>query len=189
LLKVKSIHCFCAELSQILAGKVSVLYDFLGREDVNWRGLSGELAHKVSRSIDLGSPSQRAFVVDDTSKARPGRKVEGTSSYYDHTEGRTRHGHQVLQLGLAGEKGFLPIEAQIVMGEKSAVDKPQDKPFKDQRSSAARDMRPNTNSSATCSSEPCGRACGPGMSSPTLGLGARRTSPAVWTINSSASSK
>jgi hypothetical protein len=80
-------------------------------------------------------------VVDDTSKARAGRKVEGTSSYYDHTEGRHRKGHVVLQLGLAGEKGFLPIEAQIVMGEKCAVDKPKDKPFLDQRSAAARDMR------------------------------------------------
>jgi len=35
LLKVKSLHCFCAELCQILAGQVSVLYDFLGREDIN----------------------------------------------------------------------------------------------------------------------------------------------------------
>ncbi|MEO8426730.1 MAG: transposase, partial [Verrucomicrobiota bacterium] len=41
----------------------------------------------------------------------------------------------------AGPKGFLPLEAQLVTGEKCAVDKPQDKPFKDQRSSAARDMR------------------------------------------------
>ena len=32
LLKVDSLHCFCAELCQILAGHVSVLYDFLGRE-------------------------------------------------------------------------------------------------------------------------------------------------------------
>jgi hypothetical protein len=136
LLKVQSLHCFCAELCQILAGKVSVLYDFLGREDVNWRGLSSHLAHNVYRNVDLGSPSQCAFVVDDTSKARAGRKVQGTSCYFDHTEGRTRKGHQVLQLGLAGAKGFLPIESQLVMGEKSAVDKP----FKDQRSSAARDM-------------------------------------------------
>lgn len=141
LLKVKSLHCFCAELGQILAGQVSVLYDFLGREDVNWRGLSSELARKVHRKVDLGSPSQCAFVVDDTSKARAGRKVEGTSSYYDHTEGRTRHGHQMLQLGLAGERGFLPVESQHVMGEKSAVDKPENKPFKDQRSSAARDLK------------------------------------------------
>jgi len=47
----------------------------------------------------------------------------------------------VLHLGLAAEKGFLPVEAQIVMGEKGRVDKPTDKPFKDQRSAAARDMR------------------------------------------------
>jgi hypothetical protein len=141
LLQVKSIHCFCSELCQILAGKVSVLYDFLGREDVNWRGLSSELAHRVYRGVELGSPSQRAFVVDDTSQARAGRKVQGTSCYFDHTEGRTRKGHQVLQLGLAGEKGFLPVEAQLVMGEKAAVVKPPDKPFKDERSSAARDMR------------------------------------------------
>jgi hypothetical protein len=141
LLKAKSLHCFCAQLCQILAGQVSVLYDFLGREDVNWRGLLGQLAGGVYRDNDLGPRSQRAFVVDDTSQARAGRKVEGTSCYFDHTEGRTRKGHQVLHLGLAAEKGFLPLEAQIVMGEKCRVDKPKDKPFQDQRSAAARDMR------------------------------------------------
>ena len=141
LMKVPSLHCFCAELCQILAGKVSVLYDFLGREDINWRGLSSELARRVHQANPLGPRSQRAFVVDDTSKARSGRKVEGTSCYFDHTEGRQRKGHQVLQLGLAGEKGFLPVEAQLVMGEVAAIGKPQDKPFKDQRSSAARDLR------------------------------------------------
>ena len=141
LMKVPSLHCFCAELCQILAGKVSVLYDLLGREDINWRGLSGELARRVHQDNELGPRSQRAFVVDDTSQARAGRKVEGTSCYYDPTEGRNRKGHQVLQLGLAGEKGFLPVEAQIVLGEKCAVDKPKDKPFRDQRSSAARDLR------------------------------------------------
>ena len=141
LMKVKSIHCFCCELCQFLAGQVSVLYDFLGREDINWRGLACELARRVDRANDLGARSQRALVVDDTSQARAGRKVEGTSCYFDHTEGRHRKGHQVLQLGLAAEKGFLPLEAQIVMGQKCAIDKPKDRPFHDQRSSAARDLR------------------------------------------------
>jgi hypothetical protein len=141
LLKVKSLHCFCAELCQILAGQVSVLYDFLGREDLHWRGLSSGVAQQVYQDHELGVRAQRAFVVDDTSQARSGRKVEGTSCYFDHTEGRLRKGHQVLPLGLAGEKGFLPVEAQIVMGEKCAIDKPEGKPFKDQRSSAARDLR------------------------------------------------
>ncbi len=141
LMKAKSIHCFCSKLCQILASKVSVLYDFLGREDINWRGLVGELARRIFQGNDLGPHSQRAFVVNDTSQARSGRKVEGTSCYFDHTEGRHPKGHQVLQLGLAGQRGFLPLEAQIVMGQKGAVDKPKDKPFRDQRSSAARDRR------------------------------------------------
>jgi hypothetical protein len=141
LLKARSLHCFCAELCQVLTGHVSVLYDFLGREDTNWRGLTGELARRVHQGNDLGPPSQRAFVVDDTSQERAGRKVQGTSCYFDHTEGRTRKGHQVLHLGLAAEQGFLPLEAQIVMGEKCRIDKPKDKPFKDQRSAAARDLR------------------------------------------------
>ena len=141
LMKVSSLHCFCAELCQILQGKVSVLYDFLGREDINWRGLSSELARRVNQHNEIGPRSQRAFVVDDTSQARSGRKVEGTSCYFDHTQGRQRKGHQVLQLGLAGERGFLPVEAQLVMGEVAAIGKPKDKPFKDQRSSAARDLR------------------------------------------------
>jgi hypothetical protein len=97
LMKVQSLHCFCAELCQILAGKVSVLYDFLGREDIHWRGLSSELARRVFQDNEMGPRSQRAFVVDDTSKARAGRKVEGTSCYFDHTQGRHLKGHQVLQ--------------------------------------------------------------------------------------------
>jgi hypothetical protein len=124
LLKVASIHCFCAELDQILTSQVSVLYDFLGREDINWRALSSALARRVLQQNELGARGQRAFVVDDTSKARAGRKVQGTSCYYDHTEGRTRKGHQMLQLGLAAEQGFLPVESQLVMGEKAAVLKP-----------------------------------------------------------------
>ena len=98
------------------------------------------MARRIFHQNDFGPRRQRALVVDDTSQARAGRKVQGTSSYFDHTESRTRHGHQVLQLGLATEQGFLPIEGQLVMGEKAAVVKPQDKPFKDPRSSAARDL-------------------------------------------------
>ncbi len=141
LLTLKSIHCFCQELAQILQGQASVLYDFLGREDIGWRALSGQTAQRVYQDNDLGPRAQRAFVVDDTIKERAGRKVQGTASHFDHTAGKTVRGHQTLQLGLAGTKGFIPLEAQIVMSEVNPVDKPKEKPFKDQRSSAARDMR------------------------------------------------
>src|SRR6266516_4490707 len=141
LLGLQSIHCLCAQLGQILHGQLSVLYDFLGREDISWRGLSSQVARRVIQDNDLGPRRHRAFVVDDSIKARAGRKVEGTSCHFDHTQGKTIRGHQVLQLGLAGEQGFVPLEAEIVMSNVNPVDKPKDKPFKDQRSSAARDMR------------------------------------------------
>lgn len=47
LLKASSMHSFCAELCQFLEGKISVLYDFLGRDDINWRGLLSELSQGV----------------------------------------------------------------------------------------------------------------------------------------------
>src|ERR1700730_15843714 len=58
LLKVQSLHCFCAELCQFLAGKVSVLYDFLGREDINWRGFFCELSQRVYQGNEIGSGSE-----------------------------------------------------------------------------------------------------------------------------------
>ena len=188
LLKVKSLHCFCAELCQILEGEVSVLYDFLGREDINWRGLTSELAGGFIRPMRWVAAPSRAFVVDDSSKARAGRKVEGTSCYFDHTEGRHRNGHQMLQLGLASEKGFLPIEAQLVMGEKCAINKPKDKPFKDQRSSAARDMRrAQEQTKHQLLRDMIPRASAGGLQSQVCFGGRvvwvqREHSPAVWTI-------
>ena len=162
LLKVKSLHCFCSELCQILAGRVSVLYDFLGREDIHWRGLSSELARRVYQANDLGPRSRRAFVVDDTSQARTGRKVQGTSCYFDHTEGRHRKGHQVLQLGLAGQQGFLPLEAQLVMGQKAPSINPKTNPsaisaVRPRGTCAGPASTPNTNCSGTCSGGRCGR--------------------------------
>lgn len=92
LLSVQSIHCLCCQSTQILGAKLSVLYDFLGREDISWRAMSGQTARRVYQGNDLGPRRQRAFVVDDTVKARAGRKVQGTASHFDHTEGKTVHG-------------------------------------------------------------------------------------------------
>src|SRR6266566_4672562 len=75
LLGLQSIHCLCAQLGQILHGELSVLYDFLGREDISWRGLSSQVARRLIQQNDLGARRQRAFVVDDSVKARAGRKV------------------------------------------------------------------------------------------------------------------
>ena len=147
ILKASSIHCFCSELCQYLRGRKDdsqrrqdILYGVLGREDINWRQQSLALAQSVAKQNDLGPVNRRAFVVDDSLKNRRGRKVEGASRHWDHTEGRTVFGHQVVEFGMAGETGYLPVDRQLFIGAKDAVEKPADKDFHDKRSAAARDM-------------------------------------------------
>ncbi len=145
-----SIHCFCAELCQFIPcgnreGEKSnrpedVLYNVLGREDINWCKQAMMTSRSVLKQNDLGPESKRAFVADDSIKVRRGRKVEGASKHWDHTEQRTIFGQQVVEFGLAGEMGFLPLDRQIYMSSEAAVEKPEDKGFRDERSAAARDM-------------------------------------------------
>ena len=146
-LKVRSIHCFCAELCQFLSGKKEdsrrrqdILYNVQGREDINWRQLAFKLAKSIVKRNEFGTADELALVVDDSIKLRRGKKVEGSSSHWDHTKQRSVFGQQDVEFGLAGPKGFLPIDRQIYMSGKNAVEKPVDKGFRDKRSAAARDM-------------------------------------------------
>jgi hypothetical protein len=150
LLKIASIHSFCSELCQFIRGrsdepqrKQDILYSVMRREDINWRNTAVTLARRIfKRSCDkFGPSSECAFVVDDSIKVRRGKKVQGSSSHWDHTEGRSVRGHQVVELGLTGLAGLVPIDRQIYMGDKNAVNKPEDKGFKDHRSACARDMK------------------------------------------------
>ena len=120
---------------------MDILYSVMRQEGINWRKMSSELSKNVFSENDLGPAHKRAFVVDDSIKARRGKKVEGSSQHWDHTEGRAIQGHQVVELGMAGENGFLPVARQLFMGKKNPIEKPDDKGFKDKRSAAARDMK------------------------------------------------
>jgi hypothetical protein len=148
LLGSPSIHCFCSELCQyirigraMLRRPADVIYDFWSREDINWRKLSRGVSAKVASAIDLGDARKRAFVIDDSIKERRGEKMEGSSFHHDHNSGRSVRGHQVLELGLAGERGFVPVDRQIFTGESHPVEKAPGKGFRDNRGAAARDMK------------------------------------------------
>lgn len=144
ILKLRSVHCFCSELCHYLEYKegkpkhpAEILYSFWGREDINWRKFAQKVTRKISISLGFHSDPKTCFVIDDTLKARRGKKVEGSSYHYDHNSGKTLQGHQLLELGLVGEKGFLPLDRQIYMGSKNAITKE----FSDKRSASARDMK------------------------------------------------
>ena len=118
-------------------GGKDVLYDFLKREDINWRGVGMELSKSVYSELKLGCEQETAFVVDDSIKQRRGKKVEGASTHFDHTEGRCVMGQQVVQLGLAWSGGFVPVDGQIYIGAKNVH--PLNRDFADGRSAVAKD--------------------------------------------------
>ena len=138
LLPVKSIAAFCGKfISAYLRRGMNVIYDFLKREDINWRFVSGATAKAVYDQHQLGHETESAFCIDDTIKRRRGRKVEGVSSHFDHAEMRHVKGQQMLQLGLATPKGILPVDQQIYIGEKNVQGLRT--PFTDRRSAVAKD--------------------------------------------------
>ena len=70
-LNVSSIAVFCrTALSVFSRAKKDVLYDFLKREDIHWRKLNLHTAKEVYRQHALHHSQVRAYVLDDSIKAR-----------------------------------------------------------------------------------------------------------------------
>ncbi len=140
LLPVKSLASFCDKFIQgYIKGGMNVIYDFLKREDINWRSVSTSVSKEVYVNHNLGMEKESAFNIDDSIKHRRGKKVEGASSHFDHTETRHVMGQQVLQLGLATAKGFLSLDQQIYIGKKKVQG--LQAPFQDQRHAVAKDYQ------------------------------------------------
>ncbi|SFN22825.1 transposase [Nitrosomonas communis] len=81
----------------------------------------------------------RAFVLDDSVKARRGKKMAGISSHFDHLTGRVVKGQQVLTLGYATEEVFLPLDNELYISQKNIAELKQ--PFRDGRSHVAKRYR------------------------------------------------
>ena len=142
-LNVSSVAMFCRDaLGLFSRARKDVLYDFLKREDVNWRGFRLDAAREVYRRQGLDGSRVKAFVLDDSVKGRGGRKTEGVSSHYDHMTNRHVMGQQVLTLGLATEEAFLPLDSQVYVSRKKAQG--LNRPYRDSRSIAARRYREAT---------------------------------------------
>ena len=120
-LNVSSVAMFCRNaLGMFSRAKKDVLYDFLKREDIDWRKFNMGTAKEVYRQQGLGDSRVKAFVLDDSVKARRGKKMEGVSSHYDHVTSRHVMGQQVLTLGLATDDAFLPLDSQLYVSRTKA---------------------------------------------------------------------
>lgn len=143
LLSIRSLHFFCGNrLAAYFSGKKDVLYDFLKRQNINWRGYRLHIAKQAYNFHQLNIEKIQAGVFDDTIKQRRGKKVGGVSSHYDHTIGKSVMGQQILEMGLATSKAYLPLDSQIYVGDKK-VQKAQ---LEDHRSIVGYDLADAMNS-------------------------------------------
>jgi len=136
-INVSSIGMFARQsLGNFANASKDVMYDLLKRPDISWRKLNLNLASQVNKAPAIKNSSVRTFVLDDTVKARRGKKMEGVSSHFDHTEGRHVMGEQVLTLGLATDSAFLPLDSNIFISNVKVQELNQ--PYADQRSVVAK---------------------------------------------------
>ena len=100
-LKNDSIKMFYQKcLSVFFKGGKDVLYETMRDEETNWRHISLSIAKEIYVQNSLVCEKETAFIVDDSIKERSGRKIEGISSHFEHSQGRLVMGHQIIELGL-----------------------------------------------------------------------------------------
>ncbi len=138
LLTLSSMHFFCGNrLSAFIKGGKDVLYDFLKKQNINWRGYRHHVSKQFYKEHKLAEEPVRAATFDDTIQRRRGKKVTGVSSHFDHTLCKHVMCQQVLEMGLTTAKGYASLDLQIYIGEKK-VQEGKTK-FNDERSSVAKD--------------------------------------------------
>ena len=141
---VSSIAVFARHsLKTFSDAKKDVMYELLKREDVDWRGLNLGVAKSTYQHQGVASSRLRVYVLDDSIKTRRGKKMEGVSCHFDHTQGRHVMGQQVLTLSLATEDLFMPLDSQIYVSSSKAHELIDD--FKDHRSVVAKRYEEATN--------------------------------------------
>lgn len=139
-LKVDSVGMFSRQSLQCFSdARKDVLYDYLKREDVNWRRLHGQVARQVVMAHQLNAQETKAFVLDDSVKIRHGKKMAGVSRHFDHLTGRTVMGQQTLTLGYVGDEFFLPLDSDLFISQKQIQGCTQD--LSDGRCVAAKRFR------------------------------------------------
>jgi hypothetical protein len=137
LLSIRSLNFFCGNrLAAYFTGKKDVLYDFLKRQNINWRGYRLHVAKQAYKFHQLNVEKIQAGVFDDSIIQRRGKGVGGVSSHYDHTIGKHVMGQQILEMGLATPKAYLPLDSQIYVGDK----KVQKGKLEDHRSAVGHDL-------------------------------------------------
>jgi hypothetical protein len=115
LMLLKSIHAlYQSEFKKVTTMKKDSIYRLKNDEKMTWRALLLVMSKQFQRLVNPTNEldDKSAFILDDTTLAKTGRRIEKISMVFDHVAGKkgSKLGFKNLTLGLFDGKIFKPLD-------------------------------------------------------------------------------
>jgi len=111
-------------------GKKDVYYDIKNSEYIDWRLLLilhvKRFKYLINKNINLKSNGITAFIFDDTTLEKTGKKIERISVVNDHVSGTFILGFKLLVCGFWDGASFIPVDFSLHREKGSKQDKLRD---------------------------------------------------------------
>jgi len=149
LMLLKSVHAlYKSDFQKVTTMKKDSIYRLKNNEKMPWRALLLVMSKQFQRLVNPTNEveDKSAFILDDTTLAKTGRRIEQVSMVFDHVAGRkgTKLGFKNLTLGLFDGKVFKPLDFTLQAEKalkKARHRKEQYKKLRDPKSSGAKRIR------------------------------------------------
>lgn len=118
LMLLKSVNAlYKSEFQKVTAMKKDSIYRLKNNEKMPWRPLLLAVTKQFQKLVNPQKEiaSNSAFILDDTTEAKTGRRIEQISIVHDHVAGKKGHklGFKNLTLGLFDGKSFTPLDFSL----------------------------------------------------------------------------
>jgi len=138
LMLLKSVHAlYQSEFQKVTTMKQSCIYRLKNNEKMPWRALLLVMAKQFQRLVDPTNEvaDRSAFILDDTTLAKTGRRIEQMTKVFDHVAGKkgSKLGFKNLTLGLFDGKSFTPIDFTLQVEKPLKKARHRKERFKKQR--------------------------------------------------------
>jgi hypothetical protein len=115
LMLLKSVHAlYKSDFQKATTMKKDSIYRLKNNEKMPWRELLLVMAKQFQRLVNPTNEvdDKSAFILDDTTLAKTGRRIEQVSMVFDHVAGRkgSKLGFKNLTLGIFDGKIFKPLD-------------------------------------------------------------------------------
>ena len=115
LMLLKSVHAlYKSEFQKVTTMKKSCIYRLKNNEKLPWRALLLAMTKQFQRLVNPTNEvaDKSSFILDDTTHAKTGRRIEQMTKVFDHVAGKkgSKLGFKNLTLGFFDSKSFTPID-------------------------------------------------------------------------------